>query len=206
MKVAEHQKPDLSDAAIRSATGKGWDEWFAVLDAFGGPPKGRRELGQHLYVDHKVDQWWIASINERYEAARGVVARDGRPQGYMICATKTVNAPVEKAYEAWTSAAAMQKWFSTQVEWDFREGGRYSSADGDAGTINKIRLNKNLRFTWEQPRHTPGTVVEVTYQPKGEKCVVMVAHDRIQTREEAEELRASWLAALDDLKGVLEAR
>ena len=27
----------ISDAAVRKATGKGWDEWFALLDGEGPP-------------------------------------------------------------------------------------------------------------------------------------------------------------------------
>ena len=34
--------------AIKAETGRGLEEWFALLDAFGGPGKGRREIGNHL--------------------------------------------------------------------------------------------------------------------------------------------------------------
>jgi len=74
------------------------------------------------------------------------------------------------------------------------------------GEFKKVRPNKAIKFTWENPKHTPGTVVEVTFQPKGnDKCVVMVAHDRIQTRAEADDLRQAWGGVLDKLKSVLEA-
>jgi uncharacterized protein YndB with AHSA1/START domain len=197
--------PELTDESVRAATGRSWEEWFSYLDERGGPSQGRRQIGVHLNYDLKIDAWWCAVINVQYEAARGVVERDGRPKGYMVCATKTVNAPVERAWEAFANAEALGGWFGSGVELDFREGGRFANADGDAGQISKIRPNKAIRFTWEQPRHTPGTVVETTFQPRGEKCVVMVAHDRIQTAAEADELRATWGAALDRLKKQLES-
>ena len=37
-----------------------------------------------------------------YERHKGVTKKDGRPEGYTICATKTIKAPVDKVYKIWT--------------------------------------------------------------------------------------------------------
>jgi hypothetical protein len=79
---------------VKTATGKTWEEWFSILDKRGGIAKGRRDIGNFLFGECKVDPWWSATINVEYEAARGVVEKDGRPKGYMICVTKTIAAPV----------------------------------------------------------------------------------------------------------------
>ena len=69
-----------------------------------------------------------------------------------------------------------------------------------------MRKNKDLRFTWENPAHTGGTIVDVAFQDKGKgKTLVTVTHDRIQTRAEADGLREGWGQALDRLKARLEA-
>ncbi len=197
--------PAIPDAEMKARTGKTWDQWFRILDEFGGPAKGRREIGVLLADRHKVDPALVPIVNVEYEAARAIVEKDGRPKGYMICATKTVAAGAEKAYELWSTAAGWNKWFAKGCKLDLKEGGRYSSADGHAGEINKVRPAKALKLTWDHPRLATGTVVEVTFQPKGEKCVVMAAHDRIQTKSEADALRESWGAALDRLKAELES-
>lgn len=57
---------------------------------------------------------------------------------------------------------------------------------------------------WEQPDAAPGTPVEVKFQPSGAKTTVMVTHDRLQTRAEADGFRRAWGAALEKLKSVLE--
>lgn len=197
----------LTDAELRERTGKSWDEWFAILDELGGPPKGRRELTMHLYDTHGIkDTWLTSTLLVEYEAARGVVERDGRPKGYMICATKTVAVPPAAAYEAWTTADAWNEWFSNGTELEFVEGGRYAAEDGSRGEVKKIRPAKAIKLTWDHPDRAPGTSVEVTFQPKGaDKCIVMVGHDRIQTRGDADDLRDTWGKRLDTLKAMLEA-
>lgn len=197
----------LTDAEIKERSGKTWSQWFKVLDEFGGPEKGRREIGNFLHTTHKLDPWMSSTLIVEYEAARNVVEKDGRPKGYMICATKSVNVPADRAFAAWAAPAQWDRWFSGKSKFEFKEGARYSTADGDAGEFKKIRPGKAIKFTWENPKHTAGTVVEVTFPPRGaDKCTVTVAHDRIQTRGEADDLREAWGGALDKLKALLEKK
>jgi uncharacterized protein YndB with AHSA1/START domain len=205
-KAQETGRP-LTDGEMRERSGRTWDEWFAIMDEFGGPSKGRRELGGLLVETHKLkDPWLSSTLLVEYEAARGAVEKDGRAKGYMICSTKTVAATPAAAYEAWTTGDAWSGWFAPGVELEFAEGGRFAAGDGARGEIKKIRPAKAIRLAWEHPDCAPGTPVEVTFQPKGaDKCIVMVAHDRIQTRREADDLRDSWGRRLDALKTVLEA-
>ncbi len=205
MKVRLETEHPMTEEAIRAATGKTWEEWFAVLDARGGPAQGRREINNYLYADCKIDIWWCSTLNIAYEAARGVVEKDGRPKGYTICATKTIAAPLEQVYDAWTTSQNLDRWFGAGNRADVADGGRFQNADGDAGTFKRVRANKDLRFTWEHPEHTPGGIVDVAFQDKGKgKTGIIATHDRIQTRAEADGLRAGWLGALDRLKGWLE--
>jgi uncharacterized protein YndB with AHSA1/START domain len=204
MQVTLKAEHPLSE--VKAATGKTWDEWFSILDKRGGIAKGRRDIGNFLYAECKLDVWWCATINVEYEAARGAVEKDGRPKGYMICVTKTIAAPVDKAYAAWATAEGLNDWFSKKNKAEVADGGSYSNADGDAGVFKRVRTNKDLRFTWENPAHTSPTLVDVVFQDKGKgKTGVMITHDRIQNREEADGLREGWGKALDRLKSLLEA-
>ena len=205
MKVKLETQNPLTEEAVKAATGKTWNQWFKVLDDRGGIAQGRRAIGDYLFGECKLDVWWSATLNVEYEAARGVVEKDGRPKGYMICVTKTIAAPVEKAFAAWASTEGLNSWFSSKNKAEVADGGRYSNADGDTGVFKRVRKNKDLRFTWENPAHTAGTVVDVVFQDKGKgKTGVMITHDRIQQRAEADGLREGWGEALSRLKTVLE--
>src|SRR5689334_7154284 len=101
MKVTIQSQFPFTDEACKAATGKTISEWNAVLEAFGGLPKGRRDLTQHLYTEYKMDLWWATTITVEYEALKGQKEKDGLLKGYFICSTKTITAPVEKVYKAW---------------------------------------------------------------------------------------------------------
>jgi uncharacterized protein YndB with AHSA1/START domain len=196
----------MTDEAILEATGKTWETWFAELDTRGGPGQGRRAVGDYLFGECKLDPWWSATLVVAYEDARGVVEKDGRSKGYMICVTKTITAPLDRVYAAWASADELNHWFSSSNQAEVVDGGRYQSADGDTGTYKRVRPNKDLRMTWENPAYTPGTQVDVAFADKGKgKTGITITHDRIQTRAEADGLRAGWAAAMDALKQYLEA-
>lgn len=191
--------------AIKAETGRSLEEWFALLDAFGGPGKGRREIGNHLLATYKIDPWWIATLNIEYEARHGLREKDGQPKGYMICATKSIKAPAQACFDAFASAGALDGWLGSGHAVDFRDGGELRNADGNLASIRKITPGKAIKLVWQQADAAPGTPVEVKFQPAGAKTTVMVTHDRLQTRADADGLRRAWGGALDRLKVQLES-
>jgi uncharacterized protein YndB with AHSA1/START domain len=201
---AKSSTPALSDENVKTHTGKSWKEWFKALDEVGGPGIGRKGMGDFLFKQCKVDPWWTATITVEYENARGVTQKDGKAMGYNICVTKGIAAPLEKVFGAFSKTSELDKWFSKKSKQDFKVGGRFENADGDSGEFVKIRENKDLKFTWENPRHAPGSLVEIKVQASGNKTNVVVTHDRIQKRDDADGLRIGWMFALESLKVYLE--
>jgi len=204
MKVTYRAQNPVSAQAVRKATGKSWEEWFTLIDKFGGAAKGRKAINELLYNKNKVDPWWTTTIVVEYERARKVAEKDGHPKGYTICATKAIQAKPQHLFDAFAKPAALSRWFGAGTKLDFREGGAFSNADGNRGTLKKINPGKALRFTWEGERHAPVETVEVKFQPSGAKCTVMITHDRLQDRDTADGMRAAWGAALDTLKSQIE--
>jgi uncharacterized protein YndB with AHSA1/START domain len=204
MKVTLRSEKVVSDENVKKETGKSFAEWWTVLDAFGGPAKGRREIGNHLYGELKVDPWWSATLQVEYERHKGVVEKDGRGKGYTICATKSVKAPPGKCWEALATGVALDAWFGPKNELDLRAGGSLSNGDGNTADVKGVTPGKTIRLVWKDAS-APGTPVEVKLQPAGAKTTVMVTHDRLQTREEADGLRAAWGEALERMKKLVEA-
>jgi hypothetical protein len=65
----------ISDASVRAATGKGWDEWFRILDAQGAEQLGHKATARWLEQAQGVSDWWGQSIAIQHEWARGYRAR-----------------------------------------------------------------------------------------------------------------------------------
>lgn len=205
MKIELRSDKPLDDASAKADTGRTLAEWFALLDAFGGPGKDRREIGNHLYDVHKLDPWWIATLNIEYEAAHGLREKDGRAKGYTICATKSIKATPQRCFDAFAGAPALDRWLGGGHALDFKDGGSLRNDDGNAATIRKINAGKAVKLLWTQTDAACDTPVEVKFQPSGAKTTVIVTHDRLQTRADADGLRRAWGEALERLKAMLES-
>lgn len=200
-------KPDhvVSDEACKAATGRTLQEWFKELDAIEGLKLGRRESVSRIYDPATKDAWWPTTIYVEYEKHHGVVKKDGHAEGYSICATKTIAAPVEKVYAVWTDASRFAEWYGENGKEDVKEGGSFSCDGGTKATFTRVRENKDLRFTWEHPGCTIPMTVDVMFQDNKGKCLMNVMTSRIQTRGESDSLREAWGDALNRLKALAEA-
>ncbi len=196
-------RPDHAIDTAVAATGKSLTQWFAEIDAWGGAALGRREIGQRL-LSYKLDPWWIATLNIEYEAAKGIVEKDGRAKGYTICATKSLKAAPDTCYTAFASAAALDRWLGPGHALEFRDGGTLRNGDGNHALIRKLSPARTIKLVWQQPDAAPDTPVEVKFAPAGAKTTVMITHERLQNRAEADGLRRAWGEALERLKAVIE--
>ncbi|MBL8064644.1 MAG: SRPBCC domain-containing protein [Chthonomonadaceae bacterium] len=206
MKVTNTPDNPVTDAACKSATGKTLQEWFKELDAYDGLKKGRRDSTNYMYdkIGTK-DAWWPTTIYVEYEAHHGVKKKDGFGEGYSICCTKGISAPVDKVYATWTDAGKFKEMFGDNGRQDVKEGGEIACEAGCKATFTRVRPDKDLRFTWEHPGCTMPMQVDVMFQDNKGKCLMNVMTSRIQTRDEADGLRNAWSEALTRLKSLSEA-
>ena len=63
----------ISSDSLREATGRGWDEWLATLDAAGAADWDHKEIVAYLKREHgdTTTGWWRQSLTVGYEQARG---------------------------------------------------------------------------------------------------------------------------------------
>jgi hypothetical protein len=73
-RAPEAQLSKVSDASIRERTGRGWDEWFGLLDARGATGHTHTEITRWLAAEHNVDSWSRQAITVGYEQERGLRA------------------------------------------------------------------------------------------------------------------------------------
>src|SRR5947208_12337722 len=103
-------KPRMSDEAVESKTGKTWSRWFKHHDAAGGKKMTHQEIAAHLRDKHDVRPWWTQMVAVTYEQARGLREVHEKPSGYEISVSRTVDAPLSKAFKAWTDDKTRKKW------------------------------------------------------------------------------------------------
>lgn len=62
----------ISDEAVRAKTGKGWEEWFRVLDTWGAKEKGHTQSAKYLLDYYALSPWWAQAVTIRYEWESGL--------------------------------------------------------------------------------------------------------------------------------------
>ncbi len=176
-------KPRMSDGAVKAKTGKTWNDWFKILDAAGGKKMTHQERVAFLNKKHNVGPWWQQMVAVTYEQARGLRDKHQKPEGYEVSVSRTINAPVSKAFKAWTDEKPRKAWLPS----DFK--------------IRKAIANKSLRITWEDGK----TSVAVAFIPKGAgKSQVVAQHSKLADAKAAANMKTFWADALDRLKKMIE--
>jgi hypothetical protein len=182
-------KPVLatSDEAIRERTGRGWEEWFDLLDTWGAAERTHRETARWVAAQLEIDPlaWNAQAITGSYERARGLRAVGEHDDGFRVGASKTVAVPVERLYDAFVDPALRSRWLP---EGELRER-----------TATRPR---SARFDWGDGT----TRVVVSFAAKGaEKSTATVQHERLADAQEAARMKAFWRERVSTLKRELEA-
>lgn len=174
----------VSDAVIRERTGRGWEEWFDLLDDGGAAELRGGELRSRVAEEHGLDGWNAAAVAVTYARARGLLAVGEGPDGFTVTASKTVSAPVEQLYDAFVDEAERRRWLPG-VQLRERTATRPRSA----------------RFDWAGG----DSRVVVSFVAKGDdRSTVSLAHERLPGAEEAERMKAFWRERVTTLREILE--
>jgi hypothetical protein len=175
-----------SDEAIRARTGRGWQEWFDLLDEWGAPERSHREIARWVAEQQGIAPlaWNAQAVASSYERARGLRAVGEHPEGFSVTAQKAVAVPVESLYDAFVDEAMRDRWLP----------------EGQLHERTATRP-KSARFDWGDGR----TRVHVTFLAKGEeRSTAAVEHARLADAKEREQMKVFWRARLDTLRSQLE--
>jgi hypothetical protein len=174
----------VSDEVIRRRTGRGWEEWFDVLDDWGAVERPHKEIARWLASEHGIDGWSAQSVTVSYERARALRAVGERTDGFAVTASKTVAVPVERLYDAFVEESERARWLP---DGELRE--------------RMATKPKSARFDWGDGE----TRVIVGFSAKGDaKSTVDLEHARLADAEEAERMKAFWRDRITALKDILE--
>ena len=181
---AEKRAAGVGDSAVRAKTGRGWEEWFAILDAAGVSDMDHKSIVAYLTDNYQVEPWWRQMITVAYEQERGLREKYETPKGYQASRSKIVAVPVEKLYDSWADEGKRAAWLP----------------EGDL-ILRKMTPNRSMRITLGD-----GSRLEVNFYSKGEtKSQVTIQQTDLQNAEQVNQAKALWGEALDRLKQVLES-
>jgi hypothetical protein len=183
-KASEGPALTMSDDAIRRRTGRGWEEWFDLLDAWGADDRTHTEIARWVAKEHSTSGWDAQSITVSYERASGRRAVGQHADGFSVTVSKTVAVPVDRLFGAFIDASVRARWLP---DGELRE--------------RTTQEPRSARFDWGDGE----TRVNVGFVAKDEgKSTVALEHERLSDAGEAERMKTYWRARVAALKEELE--
>lgn len=129
--------------------------------------------------------------------------------GWTVIKEVSISRSPSSVFKALTTPRHLDKWFTSGAAVNLRVGGRYSNNDGDKGKFLEIVPGERLRYTWDNTRWAPGSLVEIILKRIKGKTVLTLIHSGIPKETEMRHYaskESGWNWALANLKAHVEGR
>ena len=140
-----------------------------------------------------------------------------KPDDATLIVKRTLNAPPELAFQAWTSAEHIQQWMRPEpgmvvplASMDLRVGGKYriqmKMPDGEfftaVGVFKEVKAPTRLVYTWDWEKDGSGaefgevegkpSLVTVEFLKRGKRTKFVLTHSRFATVESRDSHARGW--------------
>ena len=177
------QAVGVSSDAVARRTGKSWAQWFQLLDAAGAAELDHKGIVAVLAQRHGVGPWWQQMVTSAYEQARGKRETLAADEGFQAGIVKTLELPLAKLFRFWSEPAERNKWLAD-----------------DRFSIHKATASKSIRARWGRGVSR----IDVDFCEKGpSKSQVTLQHNKIETSDAAEQMKAYWAKKISALEALL---
>jgi uncharacterized protein YndB with AHSA1/START domain len=141
-----------------------------------------REIAALVRDKFKTEPWWTQTVTVGYERIRGLRERgQQRDGGYQTTKSRTVNAPLDRLFSAFTDTRMRSRWLDATA------------------TVKSVSPNKRVRLVWDD-----GTAAIAGFYAKGPgKSMVAVEHLKLPSKAAADAMKKKWGESLDRLASVV---
>ncbi len=175
--------PETSDEAVRASTGRGWDEWAALIDGYEGRADGHAAIVAFV-EGPDVDSWWAQTVAVGYERIRGLRLPYQNADG-TFTATRSRTIVVD--------AALLRAMLLDDAE-------RRTLFPVFETELRSRPTSKNVRLSVD------GTTVEIAlHEATDGRTKVTVAHSRLPTTDAVTTWKQFWTDWIDALEDPSEA-
>lgn len=176
------QSQTASDEAVTKATGKPWNEWFALLKKAKADKLSHKEIARRLSDDHGVSGWWAQSITVEFERFIGRREPGQTSAGdYQSAISKTVEGSVDDALKTW------QRQVRGRTDFD------------GVSFAGKPAVSKTEKWRYWRVNLEDGGKITVTIGSKPDgKALFAINHDKLADRRAISRWKAYWTGFLKE--------
>ena len=202
------QYGNISDEAVKNATGKTWEQWVALLDNEGAEDLSHKEIAA-LLLDRghieKGNEWWAQSVTVGYEYAKGRrVKGETADAGFQVGVQRTIGVEADRLWAFLTGPQGLPLWLGDGAEaLAFTEGESYETDDGASGDIRSVYPPERLRLTWQPAGWENQSTLQLYLQDKGDRTALRFHQEKLRDSEQRSEMKAHWTEVLERIKASL---
>ena len=173
---SRNQRPP--DDKTREATGRGWDDWCDIIEAWEGHKDGHAAIARHIAANYDVTHWWAQDITIGYERITGLRALHQMTDGtFSASKSKTLHIDVAELR-------------SMLIDDDARR----ELIIGYHTVLRSKPTSKGLRIAFDE-----GAAL-FSFDTAGQgRARVTVTHEKLASSEDADRWRFYWTEWLEAL-------
>ena len=173
-------EPEVADAVVREATGRSWDQWCDLLDAWPATGKNHTEIAAYLCDVFDLDNWWQQTVTVGYERITGRRAKYQMLDGtFSASKARTVDLDARALHAMLVDPAEYPSLFP---EFDV--------------TLRSRAATKAPRLAFDTGSSVSEVLFTLFVRPNG-RVTVTVTHEKLRTSDEVEVWKEYWAAWLD---------
>lgn len=200
---------NISNEAVKYATGKEWDEWFSLLDEKDAEKLSHKEIADLLlcggYIE-KGNGWWAQSVTVAYEYAKGRRVKGQTADGkFKVGVQKTLPINVKKLWQFIIGSKGLSIWLGNGLEeLEFEKNSTYQTNNGTTGEIRSFYPHKRLRLTWQPSEWTNQSTLQLHLLDKGDRTALRFQHEKLADIHQRNQMKEHWRNILQNIKNSID--
>lgn len=171
----------ITDEAVKEATGKTWNEWFLILDKAEADKWSHKQIAEWLKDQDLIESgWWRQGVTVEYERARGLRQVHETLNGFAASVSKTLDISTDDLFDWFYEPAKRKKWCSYDLE------------------VTKATKPKSLRAKLPDK-----TRVSIGFYIKEQgKSQVALQHEKLKDEYAVNQAKEAWKSCIEKLAGI----
>jgi hypothetical protein len=191
----------IGETAVLEWTGKTLDEWFRLVDAWGGRDKPHKQIAAYVRTQQGASPWWSQEITVLYEKHINRRVTGQTSSGlFQIEAGKTLPVGLDRAWEMVTGKDTVRAIVGEGCGGRFSDGAAGVSSSGTRYNVRVFKPRSHIRMGWAMKGWEKDSTLQIRVTPRNQNATAVSFHqENLQTSGIRDRMRLRWKEVLEQL-------